>query len=226
MTERPYSVRISHVYCTRGYQVIKIILSRYIVLEISAKRHKSFISNVGLARGPRLLSTPSFSPVLTIFSRLSALVLFLFRFHSRRLPSLHRVAALKIMYFRGQVGRFFFLLRSPSFVVCYHLSPLSLSLSHSSHSVLFPSILSLSFYLRSRESRCNNGCPLIIGRPRHFKEIPRAHHETQFRSLLKISFSLSLCSLSLHLFLFLFLSRVRETSVTKTINIADLSVEN
>lgn len=90
------------------------------------------------------------------------------------------------------------------------MSLLSLSLSHSSHSLLFPSILSLFLFTSARESRCNNGCPLIIGRPRHFKEIPRAHHETQFRSLLKISFSSSLCSLSHPLSLFLFLSRVRD----------------
>jgi len=39
-----------------------------------------------------------------------------------------------------------------------------------------------SVLLPFREPRCNNGCPLIIGRPRHFKEIPRAHHGPPFRS--------------------------------------------
>lgn len=38
------------------------------------------------------------------------------------------------------------------------------------------------------EARCNNGCPLIIERPRHFKEIPgEPITGTPFRSLLKIS---------------------------------------
>ena len=79
------------------------------------------------------------------------------------------------------------------------------------------------------EARCNNGCPLIIERPRHFKEIPGESPSpgTPFRSLLKISspflFSLSL-SLSLSLVVlreslgvdrsFSFASKKKENRVT------------
>lgn len=157
-----------------------------------------------------LLSTLSFPLVLTIFS----LVLFFFRFHSHIVYRLHRVAALKIMYFRGRVGRTFFsVLRESRFTVCGHLSP-----SDSLFSFLSRARASFtSFSLFVRELRCNNGCPLIIGRPRHFKEKPRAHHETAFRSVLKISFSSFFCSLCLSLFL----SRERarfNSSVTKKTN--------
>lgn len=116
---------------------------------------------------------------------------------------LHRVAALKIMYFRGGVGRTFFL-RSPR--VSFRRLPPSLrrfsflSCSSLSHPVLLPP---------PGEPRCNNGCPLIIGRPRHFKKIPRAHHGIPFRSLLKISLPLPLPSF-LTLSRLLFLRGVRD----------------
>jgi len=112
----------------------------------SLKSVKSVISNVRLAF-PRAGSERRacfrhhhFLPFSRSF-RVSALMLFLFRFHSRRLPS-HRVAALKIMYFRDGVGRIFFLRES------------LVSLSAVSPPVLFPlALLSLipffSFHSRA-----------------------------------------------------------------------------
>lgn len=123
----------------------------------------------------------------------------------------HRVAALKIMYFRGGVGPpgpFF--LRSPR--VSFRRLPPSLHrFSFLSRSSLIP------FSPSTRKPRCNNGCPLIIGRPRHFKKIPRAHHGIPFRSLLKISLPPSLSSLRSLVSSF---SEASEMSVTKTINVA------
>jgi len=83
---------------------------------------------------------------------------------------LHRVAALKIMYFRGGVGWTFFLrsLRESRFAVCRQVSAGSLS------SLGSRSTLSSRSSPSTRESRCNNGCPLIIERPRHFKKIPES----------------------------------------------------
>lgn len=86
----------------------------------------------------------------------------------------HR-AALKIMYFRGGVGRTFFL-RESRFAVHHQFS----FLSRSSFSLI-------PFSPSTRKPRCNNGCPLIIGRPRHFKKILRAHHG-RFRFVRSLKF--------------------------------------
>lgn len=123
----------------------------------------------------------------------------------------HRVAALKIMYFRGGVGQTFFSPFSPR-VSFRRLPPSLRRFSFLSRSSLIP------FSPSTREPRCNNGCPLIIGRPRHFKKIPRAHHGIPFRSLLKISLPPSLSSL--RSLVSSFFAQASEMSVTKTINVA------
>lgn len=133
---------------------------------------------------------------------------------------------LKITYFRGQ-GRFFFLEAEAPRTHWprekdrqrrderkrsqesrkerkWEKERGSVLVSPSARLVLFhrPHPLFVPFSLWSPallEAGCNNGCPLIIERPRHFKEIPgEPITGTPFRSLLKIS-SLLLPSCPSHL---------------------------